>query len=130
MTYTPPRKGTILIPSGPIRDPDRLHLFVICTDPCADGKQLIVPVSSKINDRCDLTCVLQPHEHSFLKHESFVFYKRARIEAHQALINGVTQNTFIPHDNMNGQTFLRIYNGICRSLETPRKIKLYIKCKD
>lgn len=31
------RKGTLLIPSGPARDPSRRHLHVICTNPDATG---------------------------------------------------------------------------------------------
>lgn len=128
MTYVPTRKGTILIPSGPSHDLARNHLFVICTDPCEKGLQLIVPISSKTNDLCDPTCVLQPHEHDFFVRESFVFYRKSRIELTETLVSGVQKNVFSPHIDMNAQTFLRVYNGICNSSETSRKVKSFIGC--
>jgi hypothetical protein len=34
------------------------------------------------------------------------------------------------HDDMNGQTFLRVFNGVCRSPQTPRKVKKYLGCAE
>jgi len=122
------RKGTILIPSGPSHDPNRKHLFVVCTEPCENESQLIVPVSTVTNSLCDQTCIIQAHEHGFLRHESFAFYRKSRVEPREALLTGVQNKLFVPHDDMNAQTFLRVFNGICRSPETPRKIKIYADC--
>ncbi len=85
-------------------------------------------VSTKINDLCDTTCILQPHEHPFLTAESFVFYRKARIESAETLIQGVAEGVFIPKEIMNAQTFLRIVKGICGSKQTPKRIKTYIGC--
>lgn len=128
MPYFAPKRRTILVPSGTTHDPGKKHLFVICTEPCVDGKQVIVSISTKTSDICDLTCILQSHEHSFLVAESFVFYRKARIEFTTALINGVERGVFYPKENMNGQTFLRILRGICGSPQTPPKVKVYIGC--
>jgi hypothetical protein len=122
------KKGTLLIPSGPSHDADRMHLHVICTDPDTDGKQLIVSICTKTNAPYDSTCVLQKHEHTFLRHESYVLYRKANITDHAALINGVNANLFVPKDDVNGQVFLRITKGICASPQTSRKIKLYFGC--
>lgn len=129
MNYAPVRKGTLLIPSGPAHDPERPHLFVICTDPCAAGKQLLVPVCSRVNDLCDATCILQPHEHRFLNRESFAFYRKAKIEPQDLLVRGVAEQVFRPHDDLNGQSFLRVYNGICRSPQTSRMVRQYLGCE-
>lgn len=123
------KRGTILIPSGPPQDPGRLHLFVVCSDPCSEGKQVIVSVSTRVNSLCDPTCVLQPHEHRFLTKESFVFYRKASIESQSALSTGLQRGTFTSHDDMNAQSFLRIVKGICASPQTPRKVKKYIGCE-
>jgi len=122
------KRGTVLIPSGPSHDPNRLHLFVICTDPCQGGMQVIVSIASRVNNLSDQTCVLQPHEHPFLTHESFVLYRYARIELQTKLVEGVTRGVFKPHQDVNGQTFLRILKGICGSPQTPRKVKKYAGC--
>lgn len=122
------RAGTLLIPSGPAHDPDRHHLHVVCTDPCNDGKQLIVGINSWINDQCDAACILQAHEHQWLNRVSYVFYRKARIVDAIDLDNGVVQGVFTAHPAMNGQTFLRIRNGICLSAQTSLKIKAYYGC--
>ena len=122
------KKGTILIPSGTSCDAGKMHLFVVCTDACVNGLHLLVPVTSWTNDLCDATCKLAKGEHPFLTHASYILYRKARIEAATDLIYGVEQKTLSPHEMMNGQTFLRIANGICRSSQTPRKIKIYAGC--
>ncbi len=128
MPFSVVKKGTILIPSGTSFDPDKMHLFVVCTDACADGNHLLVPVASWINDLCDATCKLAKGEHPFITHASYILYRKARIEAAAALVVGVEQKILSPHETMNGQTFLRIANGICRSPQTPRKFKIYAGC--
>lgn len=122
------KRGTLLIPSGPSHDPDRLHLHIICTDPDADGKQLIVSMCTKANAPFDDTCILQKHEHTFLKHESYVLYRKAKIILQSALVNGVNAKLFVPKDDVNGQAFLKITNGICASPQTAKKIKSYFGC--
>jgi hypothetical protein len=122
------RAGTLLIPSGPAHDPERRHLHVVCTDPCQNGKQVIVSITTWTNSLCDATCILQAHEHEWLRHQSYVFYRKARIEAATTLDNGVQQGIFEQQGDVYEQTFLRILNGICASPQTPRKVKQYIGC--
>lgn len=128
MVYPVLKKGTILIPSGTTFAPDKHHLFVVCTDACRDGKHLLVPIATWTNDHCDTTCRLIAGEHGFIKHASYILYRKARIEAGADLVKGVEERILSPDAPMNGQTFLRIANGICRSPHTPRKIKAYAGC--
>lgn len=118
----------MLIPSGPSHDRDRRHMFVVCNDTDENGLNLIVPVASWTNDLCDATCRLAPHEHALLKHASYVLYRKARIETAKALLDGLASGLLAPHDPMNGQVFLKVRNGVCRSPQTPRKIKTYFAC--
>ena len=120
-------KGTLLIVSGPRHDVDRKHLFVICTDPDGDGLQLIVSICSVPQDGSpyDTTCILQPHEHAFLRKPSYIFYARAQLVKRAALEKGVRLVEMITKEDMNGQAFLKVTSGLCRSPQTPRKIKRY-----
>ena len=129
MPFSVVKKGTILIPSGTSYDPGKMHLFVVCTDACANGRHLLVPVASWTNDLCDATCKLAKGEHPFITHPSYILYRKARIEAVADLVVGVEQKILSPHDAMNGQTFLRIVTGVCKSSQTPRKIKIYAGCQ-
>lgn len=122
------KKGTLLIVSGPKHDPERKHLHVICNDPDGDGNVALVSICSVTGMGHDTTCILQEHEHAFLKHESFVLYARAKIVRESSLTNGVAANLMVIQDDMNGQTFLRVLNGACRSPQTPRKVKKYLGC--
>ena len=56
------RAGTLLIPSGPAGDPDRMRLPVICTDPDLKGPQILVSVST-FEKGDDATCILLPKQH-------------------------------------------------------------------
>lgn len=129
MPYQALKKGTVLIPSGTALDPQKYHLFVVCSDACEEGKHLLVPIATWINNFCDDTCRLIAGEHRFVKHPSYILYRKARIEAGADLVKGVEDKVLSPDDSMNGQTFLRIANGVCRSPQTPRKIKAYAGCR-
>lgn len=122
------RAGTLLIPSGPSNDPNRKHLHVVCNDTDANGLNLIVPVATWTNDLCDPTCHLLAHDHDFLRHKSWVVYRNAAIVEAVRLETGINERIVIRHADMNNSAFLRVKNGICRSLSTPRKIKKYFGC--
>lgn len=124
------KAGTLLIPSGPTHDADRKHLHIVCTDPCENGNQVVVSVVSWTSELCDNTCILQAYEHDFLKHKSYVFYRKARIEAAATLDNGIQNGTFKLRDPINGQSFLKVCKGICSSSQTPRKVKIYYGCEN
>jgi len=77
--FVPYRRATLLIPSGPARDPDQKHFFIVLTDPVRvmdhDAKHsLLVGVSTIYpNVPHDPACELHPGDHSFI-HKSYVFY--------------------------------------------------------
>lgn len=124
------KKGTLLIVSGPKNDPERKHLHVICNDPVSDGNVLIVGICSVTAATHDTTCILQSHDHDFLKHNSYVLYAKASIVTENCLNNGIEAKVMAVHSDMNGQAFLRVKNGICRSPHTPRKVKKYAGCAE
>lgn len=122
------KKGTILIVSGPKNDPDKKHLHVVCTDPDENGDVLLVPVCSVGTTYHDPTCLLQDHEHPFLRHDSYICYAKSQVTSTAALTTGIATCAMIVHAEINGQSFLRVKNGICRSRHTPKKIKNYAGC--
>lgn len=123
------KRGTLLIMSGPRHDRERRHLHVVCCDPDENGKLVIVSICSKEDAGWhDATTVLQPHEHPWLKHDSYVFYTKAVVVACEALEKGVEQGVMETHDPMNAQVFLKVTKGICKSPHTPRKVKNFMGC--
>lgn len=88
----------------------------------------IVPISTYTNDLCDQTCVVVVGEHAFVRHKSYVLYRKARTIGCDEVSRGIEGGTFKTHDDMNAQTFLRIRNGICKSIATSPTIKKYMGC--
>ena len=76
------RRATVLIPSGPVHDPDRMHLFVCMTNPIGfEQSTLWVPVNSvRAGAFVDPACLIDVGDHPFIRAESFIHYQFARIE--------------------------------------------------
>jgi len=64
-------------------------------------------------------------EHRFLRVESYVEYRRARVERGDHLIKCVAGWLFRPHDPVADALFERVCAGILKSAFTPRWIKTY-----
>jgi hypothetical protein len=127
--FLPFKRATLLIPSGPIDEPERKHLFVLLTDPIdvsvltGAGKHvLLVNIASVPNGLpFDSTCILKPGEHPFIKHESYVYYAKARIEPAEALLRGVKSGQLVPHHIMDEAIVERICSGLQKSPHTAKK---------
>jgi hypothetical protein len=131
MGYIASKCHTMLMPSGTYHDPDRKHLYIVCTDVCSNGNHLIVSVTGWTNDLCDATTRICPADkiHDFITKDSYIFYRKSKIEAASALSNGVDQGIFILRDPISEDFRLKILEGICASKQTPQKVKNYAGCK-
>lgn len=122
------RKGTLLIPSGPSHNPELRHLHIVCTDPDTNGRVVLVSVTTLSNNLCDQTCVLQPYDHEWLRHPSYVLYRKARFEHAKDLDEGIRSGSLEVRSDINSAAFLRVFKGLCRSTATPRFIKRHLGC--
>lgn len=113
------------MPSGTEDRPDLKHLFVICTDADGTGQHLLLNVTKWRNDLCDNTCIFDEGAHEFIKHKSYVLYRKARIETAQALLNGVREGIFHPKECLEQQHFERVCKGILVSPHIPRGMKQF-----
>ncbi len=125
--FLPNRKATLLVPSGPLHDPDRKHLFIVLSDPVTDEQVvLLVSISSvKPNRWNDEACLLYRGDHPFIKKESFVDYSSARIEPATKLTKAIDQGVFIPREPISEVVFERICAGVMASRRTPKDIKRF-----
>lgn len=122
--FLPLRRATLLIPSGPATDPDRLHLFILLTNAQPDDSMLLVSVSTvQANLPHDQTCLLYRGDHPFIRRDSFVVYSKARIELRAKLIRGVNSGFFESRESLDEAIFARVCHGVASSRFTPQGIK-------
>lgn len=113
--FRPEPGATLLYPSGPSHDQARNHLFILMTAPSGPADQILMVSVSTRQKRSDTTCVLAAGAHAFIRHESVVEYKFARIEPARRLVSGVASGEFIVKDPVTHEIFERVRAGLYRS---------------
>jgi len=127
-SYQVLRKGAILIPTGPCD-----HLHIICSNPAfypRNVKDCVLAVNLSTTTPIldyDKTCILQNGEHPFIKHDSYVFYKKAEILGVDSISRNIADGTFSTHQPFNDVVFERILSGFAVSQEVRPKIKAFYK---
>jgi len=123
----PYRVGTtFLMTSGPAHDPNKMHLHIICTDPCINNCQLIVSVAT-YRDPYDATCILNVGDHPFICRKSYVVYGAIKIENCSTIDNGLRRKIFRLKQSMRTDVLQRVCDGILLSPHTKPKHKDYFK---
>lgn len=115
------------MPSGTYHNPNFKHLFLVCTNVDEDGNVLLASVSSWKNDLCDPTCRLEAGCHEFIKHDSYILYRKSRVEAAEAVAKGIRTGVFVQMEDMNREIIASALDGFAASKQTPWKIKRYAK---
>lgn len=117
--------STLLVPSGPKGH----HLFIILNEP-ADFKGyppqscISVALCSIGNlPNYDATCVVQPNEHPFVKHPSYVAYRHTRIDQASHFEQMVQNYTAFPQQDAPQVLLHRIRAGIHASKQTSNLYK-------
>jgi hypothetical protein len=67
-----------------------------------------------------------PGCHPFVTKESYVFYRKARIESEAKIEAAITSGDFLARQPMPDPPLNSIIEGILSSNQTPRKIKKYL----
>jgi hypothetical protein len=131
MNFQPKKMATLRIPSGPPGDPERLHLWIILTDPCPLQANLIVSVSSIQEGRFhDPTCLLTPGEHKRVTKPSWVEFRRCKAIHSYALTRGVAAWLYHADEPVTEVLFGRICKGLLESEHTPIRMQRYFLGKD
>lgn len=126
--FIPIKRATLLIPSGPNNDPNRMHLFILLTDPITEEKLvLLCPISSiSPNKWYDPSCILDSTDHEFIRHDSFVDYSKSRIVAASKLDKGVRNKSLIAKSLISEKVYLRICEGLFNSNFTTPEVKTFL----
>lgn len=105
--FQPQRSLTIHIPETGKTG----HLFIILTNTCENGWNLLVPVCSAIG-RYDRTCLLGVGDHKFIKHQSYVMYAKMDLYQAQHLIDQVRNGTFGYEGVVDERVFALVCAGV------------------
>ncbi len=114
------RKGAaLLVPSGPAHDRDRRHLHIIVSNPCdVDGHRCAVWVSVcslRDDTHDDRSCILEPDDHPFLKHRSFVYYAFAAAVPVDRILAQVKSREIVSVEPVTADVLGRIIDGLMHS---------------
>lgn len=126
MTFTPVKRGSILLLSG-----SKEHLYFICNDPVfypSLGKDtfLAVNLTSVVPEiKFDTTCVLDRGDHPFIQHPSYIFYQRAEIFGVDTVTQQVISGDIRTHQLCDKTVFRRVLSGFECSEHVKPKIRNY-----
>jgi len=124
--YTPMRKGTVLIPTGPTK-----HLHFICCNPVyypnlVKECVLVVNISSIEEElEFDNSCILDVGDHSFVKRPSYIYYRKAEILGADSISRNIAEGNFSIHQPCEDIVFNKILDGFNTSEEVKFKIKRF-----
>lgn len=121
--------ATLLIPSGPRGEN---HLFVVLNDPKPfpdyGARPCVVLVNlttARKGAELDDTCLLEPGSHPFVKQQSFVLYRAARVEQKARLEQLIKQGLFKPHQPLDPGVLAVVKAGLKASPFTKREFKQF-----
>jgi hypothetical protein len=130
MTFQPLKKATLLMPSGPRDDPERLHLWVVLTDPCALEANIIVSLCTLHQDRYhDPSCVLEAGEHRRIKVRSWANYRLARAVHSNNLVKGEAAWLYRIDAPVSDAVYERLCAGLLASEHTAIRLRRYFEGK-
>lgn len=112
--------------------PDRYakdHLWIVLTEPHGDSPEVAIVSLTTKRPGSDLTTVLKPGDHPFIKHETVVSYADARIVQAGALLSFLALQRDARNDDCPDELLARIRQGLLDSPFTPNKIKDYCRAR-
>lgn len=122
------RKGTLLIPTGPVH-----HLHIVMNDPVfspeyGDQRVLIVNISSIYPDRYhDPACVLDGGCHPFVVRPSYVYYRQALVSSVPLLGERIEMGEIRAHHAVNDDVYGLVRQGFDLSPHVAPKIKRFMR---
>ena len=113
------RRGwTLLIPSGPN---NKSHLFIVLNDPSEDEEAVLACLSS-LHRRADKTCIVNPGDHPFVHHKSYIDYRHCRTDSIAHLTTLLNSGYVRRMEDASDELVERALEGAERSEHTRRRI--------
>lgn len=108
------------------------HLWFILSDPSkAPQRILIVNVTSAHEGRdVDSACILEPGEHPFIRHRSYVFYEGATTTSENNLREAVRKGVCRITDPAPEDLLTKLRQGLMRSSHSQERFKSLLSEQD
>lgn len=99
------------------------HLRIVITDHNGENEYLTVSVDTLKAPWQDRSCILNVGDHPFIKHESFVNYRRAKVISFIQLFNGINKGLLIKKEDIGTDVLKRIQDGARKTKFLPTGLK-------
>jgi len=124
-------RQAFLVPSGPAGN----HLFFVISGPSVlDGYGSSPHVITAcictldVDIPHDAACILQPGDHPFIQHPSYVSYRHMRVDPVAHVDQMLVKNLWQAHIDCAATLHQRITAGVCASRLSPREFKRLFNC--
>ena len=114
---------TFLFPLG---DNKTAHLWVITTEPNADGVFAVVSFTS-LKEAKDQTIILRKAEHPFLQHDTCICYALAELTSAEKLQGFIDEGTARPHADVTPPLLAEIVSGFAASDHTKKRVRDFVR---
>tara|TARA_B110000114_G_C15034786_1_gene374518 strand:- start:213 stop:599 length:387 start_codon:yes stop_codon:yes gene_type:complete len=119
------KRATLLVPSGPIADPSKRHLWIVVSNINSNQKVIWFPVCSVKQGRYhDPSCILTKGEHPFLtKASSWVDYNFGMEFSASEIKKKVKSGDYEFKGPIDVEVFDRVIAGMSKSTRVPMRLK-------
>jgi hypothetical protein len=102
------------------------HLHIVVSDADKDGDAIVVSVST-IYRLADRTVIVKAHEHSWLRHDSYVAYGFAKLQKVAEIEARLAVRPNMKKDPCSASLLTRIQEGITQSEQTENGVKHFYR---
>jgi hypothetical protein len=97
------------------------HLHIIISDPAKDPHQIVTANFTTCPPQVDKSCVVSRKDHSFLRHQSYVWYGQNRLLSLALFESSLNSGALILNDPVSQELLKRILNGASVTQHIPIK---------
>lgn len=92
------------------------HLWVVISDPAQDAKAILIVNFTTLRSDSETACVLAAGEHPFVKHETCVNYRGAKIVSEADISDLMKSGHLRQHAIVSAAVLKRMHDGAANSI--------------
>ena len=118
-----PRKQSFL--DEPLLNSGKRHLRIVITDSNEQNEFLTVVIDTLRSKSQDISCIIEPGEHSFIKVRSFVNYHYAKVLNFTHVFNGLHKGVLVRKEDISDELLKRIQDGAKKTNRLNNNLKIW-----